>query len=159
MSGHNRKMNANPSFIQYTETEYLPYSDKQIFNMIADVERYPDFLPGWLMVKIKSRNENSLTAHQKIGIPLFYWEFDSQAIFDEPRHVHVSAHDGPFHHLDIHWQLEPVTRQLTRVTITVEADFVPHARKLLDALVERSMHSLLEHFINRAHEIYDDSQV
>jgi len=151
---NNDIMSTGYSAIEYTETEYLPYSDKQLFNLITDVEKYPDFLPGWLSVKVKFRDETTISARQKIGIPLFYWEFDSKAKLDEPRHIQILAQDGPFKHLDIHWYLESVTRQMTKVTISVQADIVRHARIVLNELIEKSVHSLLEHFAARANDVY-----
>ena len=154
--GSQSEMSAYASSIEYTETESLPYSDKQLFDLIADVERYPEFLPGWLSVKIKSRSDTTISAHQEIGVPLFNWEFDSTATLDAPRHIHVTAQDGPFRHLDIHWYLEAKSRQLTQVTISVQADIVPHAKSLLNTIVEKSVHSLLEHFASRAREVYGE---
>lgn len=150
----NDKMKKDSSVIEYTETDNLPYSDKQLYSLITDVERYPEFLPGWLSVDVISRNESTIVAHQKIGVPLVNWEFESTAKLDQPRHVHVSAQDGPFHHLDIDWYLESVTRKITKVTITVEASMVLHARSILNTFLEKSVHSLLEHIAMRAQEIY-----
>ena len=159
MNAHSNsgKVKSDTSAIEYTETEFVPYSDKQLFNLITDVERYPEFLPGWMSVDVISRDETSIAARQKIGVPLFNWEFDSRVALDRPRHIHVSAQDGPFHHLDIHWYLESVTRQMTKLTITVEANMIEHARSILNTFVEKSVHSLLEHFVLRAQEVYGDN--
>lgn len=149
-----RVTQSNESVIEYTEIDYLPYSDKKIFNLIADVERYPEFLPGWLSVDVISRTDTLLSVTQKLGVPLVNWEFKSTAELDSPRHIHISALDGPFKHLDIHWNVEPVTRQTCRVTLTVNADLDSSARSILKVIIQQSIHSLLEHFAVRAMEIY-----
>ena len=150
----NRFANDHSSVIEYSESDYLPYSDKKLFNLIADVERYPQFLPGWLSVNVLSRTDRTLTVRQKVGVPLVNWEFNSTADLDRPRHIHIYANDGPFRYLDIHWHLESITRETCRVMLTVKAEIDTETRSMIDAIVRQSVHSLLMHFSARAREIY-----
>ena len=154
VQSNNRMGRIQPSAIEYSETDYLPYSDKKIFNLIADVESYPKFLPGWLSVHVISKTDKRLLVTQKVGVPLVNWEFKSSAEMEEPRHIHISAKDGPFRHLDIHWYLEAVAKEMSRVTITVNADIDTQVKSVLNIIVRQTIHSLLEHFSSRAREIY-----
>jgi coenzyme Q-binding protein COQ10 len=142
------------SAIDYTETDYFPYSDKKVFNLIADVERYPEFLPGWLSVNILSKTEAQLLVAQKMGVPLINWEFKSNAVLDPPRQIHILAEEGPFQYLNINWNVEPVTRDMCRVNLAVEAEIYLTARSILNLIVRQSIHSLLQHFALRARQIY-----
>lgn len=142
------------SVIEYSESDYLPYSDKKIFNLIADVARYPEFLPGWLSVDVISQTENFLSVKQKVGIPLVNWEFTSTAELDKPRYIHIFADDGPFRYLEIHWHIEPVTRTTCRVVLTVKADMSIQAMSMINTVLRQSIRSLLIHFSARAVEIY-----
>ncbi len=150
----NREVKNQSSVIEYSESDYLPYSDKKLFNLIADVEKYPQFLPGWLSVNIISKTDKHLSVRQKVGVPLINWEFNSTAELDEPRHIHIYANDGPFRYLDIHWHLESVTREACRVILTVKADIDLQAWSMINTVVRQSVRSLLIHFSARAREIY-----
>lgn len=142
------------SLIKYRESEVLLYSDEQMFNLIIDVESYPEFLPGWLEVNVISRNSKQITARQKIGMPFVNWDFQSIAILEKPHHVQITSIDGPFKHLDIHWHIDAMTNNLSRVSLRVNADIDDSVRSVWNVIIRQSVHSLLEHFKTRAKKVY-----
>lgn len=148
------KKPANASLLKYKESDLLLYSGEKIYRLITDVERYPEFLPGWLDVKVTESNKNYIKATQKIGMPFVNWKFKSHALLEEPNHVQITSTDEPFKHLDIHWNIEPMTQSLSRVTIRVSADIDTSVRPIWNVIIKQSVHSLLEHFKDRAREIY-----
>lgn len=148
------KKPTNTSLLKYKESDLLLYSGEKLYRLITDVERYPEFLPGWLSVKVTERNKNYIKARQKIGMPFVNWEFNSHALLEEPAHIQITSTDKPFRHLDIHWNIEPMTQSLSRVTIRVSADIDANVRPIWSVIIKQSVHSLLEHFNNRARELY-----
>ena len=148
------KKRANASLINYRESDLLLYSAAKLYRLITDVEKYPEFLPGWLSVTVKERSDRIIKASQKIGMPFVNWEFSSQALIEEPSHVQITSTDGPFRYLDIHWHIEPMTQSLSRVTIRVTADIDSKVRPIWNVIIKQSVHSLLEHFKERARKLY-----
>lgn len=144
----------NASQINYKESDLLLYSGKKLYQLITDVEKYPEFIPGWLSVAVYERGDKVIKARQKIGMPFVNWEFSSLALLEEPSHIQIVSTDGPFSHLDIHWFIQPMTQTLSRVTLRVTADIDSSVRPIWNVIIKQSVHSLLEHFKTRARQIY-----
>lgn len=145
---------SSTSLIKYRESEVLLFSDEQLFNLITDVESYPEFLPGWLEVNVINRDGKRIYARQKIGMPFVNWEFTSVATLEKPHHVEITSTDGPFKDLDIHWHIDPMTKNLSRVSLKVTADIDASVRSVWNIVIRQSVHSLLEHFKTRAKKLY-----
>ncbi len=72
---------------QHAEIRILPYSAEQMFNLVADVEKYPLFLPWCQSARIISRNENSFIADLTIGYKSFTHTFRSHVFLNEPAEI------------------------------------------------------------------------
>jgi len=92
----------------HAEKRVLPYTDEQLFDMVADVRRYPEFLPWCVSARIVSRTESELIADLTIGFKMFRETFRSQVTLERPNHVHVRYLTGPFRYLNNHWRFRPV---------------------------------------------------
>lgn len=87
----------------HAEQRFLPYTPEQMFDMVADVERYPEFLPWCVGARIKTREGNVITADMIIGFRMIRERFTSQASFDRPGRIDVEYKDGPFRYLTNRW--------------------------------------------------------
>ena len=92
----------------HAEKRLLPYAPEQLFDLVAQVERYPEFLPWCLAARIRSRSEDVVVADLVIGFRMIRERFTSHVRLDRPRRIDVRYADGPFKHLDNHWIFEPV---------------------------------------------------
>jgi coenzyme Q-binding protein COQ10 len=92
----------------HAEKRLLPYSPEQLFDLVAQVERYPEFLPWCLAARIRSRSEDVVVADLVIGFRMIRERFTSHVRLDRARRIDVRYADGPFKHLDNHWIFEPV---------------------------------------------------
>ena len=92
----------------HAEKRVLPFTDEQLFDMVADVRRYPEFLPWCVGARIVSRTESELIADLTIGFKMFRETFRSQVTLERPHHVHVRYLTGPFRYLNNHWRFRPV---------------------------------------------------
>ena len=113
------------------ENRVLPYSDEQLFDMVADVRRYPEFLPWCVGARIVSRTENELVADLTIGFKMFRETFRSNVTLERPHHVHVRYLTGPFRYLNNHWRFRPVANG-TEVDFFVDFEF---KSRLLQAVI------------------------
>jgi len=85
----------------------LPWSCEQLFDLAADVERYPEFIPGWQDVRVLERSDNRLTVEQCLGLGPLQHCFTSEALLERPRRVVVNSHHSPFRKLQIEWRFSP----------------------------------------------------
>ena len=77
----------------------LPYQPEQLFDIAADVERYPDFLPWWQSARITQRSGDVYHTDQEVGFGPFSQRFTTKTILRRPLEIEVTAIDGPFEDL------------------------------------------------------------
>ena len=85
----------------------FPYAPEQMFDLIADVESYKDYLPGWLNANILKREGNVAYVEQELGMGKFRTHFISKAIFRRPESIDILSSNGLFKQLNVHWGFQP----------------------------------------------------
>ena len=135
----------------------LPYSCEQLFDLAADVESYPEYLPGWLDVRILERNGNQLRVEQQLGLGFLPMPFVTTAVLDRPEKLGIHSDDGPFRVLQIDWRFEPAGPG----GCTVSLDFDYRLRfgfldRMAATLFEHSSQEIIDGFTRRAHRLYAD---
>ena len=106
----------------HAEKRILRQSPDQIFQIVADVHRYPEFLPWCAAARVLSRDDAQLVADLTIGFKMFRETFRSEVTLDRPGLVQVKYLDGPFRYLNNTWRLSPVP-QGTEVDFFVDFEF------------------------------------
>ena len=91
----------------HAEKRVLPYTPEQMYGLVADIERYPEFLPWCRAARITKREEGVVYADLVIGFKVFRERFTSKAVLRSPDAVDVSYIKGPMRHLNNHWRFEP----------------------------------------------------
>ncbi len=92
----------------HAEKRVLRYTPEQMFDLVADVRRYPEFLPWCVGARVLSRDDQLLVADLTIGFKMFRETFRSRVGLDCPGHIHVTYETGPFRYLNNHWRFSPV---------------------------------------------------
>ena len=91
----------------HAEKRLLPYSPEQMFELVADVEKYPEFLPWCVATRIKTRHGDTITADMVIGYKVFRERFTSIARLDRAAmRIDIAYQEGPFRFLNNHWVFE-----------------------------------------------------
>ncbi len=138
----------------HAEKRLLRYTPEQLFDLVADVRRYPEFLPWCVGARVISRNENELVADLTIGFKLFRETFRSHVTLERPHHVHVRYLNGPFRYLNNHWRFNAVPGG-TEVDFFVDFEF--HSR-LLQAVIgtvfNEAVRLMVRAFERRAMQMY-----
>jgi coenzyme Q-binding protein COQ10 len=88
----------------HAEKRKMPYTPQQMFDLVADVEKYPEFLPWCVGSKITKRDGNVFYADVVIGYKMFREQFGSKVTALRPDHVHVEYLSGPMKYLSNHWR-------------------------------------------------------
>jgi len=83
----------------HAEQRVLAYTPEQLFALVADIERYPEFLPWCLAARIKERRADLIVADLIIGFRVFRERFTSRVALDAPGRIDVTYAEGPFRRL------------------------------------------------------------
>lgn len=137
---------------QHRESRCLPYSCEQLFALVLDIERYPDFVPGYRHARITRRGQDALEVMQTVGLGPATVSFRSHAEFTAPARIHVRATDGPFRRLEVEWHFaaeEPGCR-VTALTSYQAGLWLPW----LDGWMALMAPRLLGAFAKRAELLY-----
>lgn len=88
----------------HAEKKILPYTPQQMYALVADVEKYPEFLPWCLASRIRKREGAVMFADLIIGFKMVRERFTSRVELNEAeRRINVQYTDGPFQYLNNHW--------------------------------------------------------
>ena len=117
----------------HAEKRILPYSPEQMFELVAQVERYPEFLPWCIAARIRQKDDKLLVADLIIGFKMIRERFTSRVEFDRPRRIDVTYAEGPFRYLNNHWVFEAVS----------PSPELPSGGTLIDFYVDFEFHSKL----------------
>ena len=138
----------------HAEKKILRYTPEQLFDMVADVRRYPEFLPWCVGARVLTQTEGELTADLTIGFRMFRETFRSQVTLERPHHVHVRYLTGPFRYLNNHWRFRPVPGG-TEVDFFVDFEF---RSALLQAVIgvvfNEAVRLMVRAFERRARVLY-----
>jgi coenzyme Q-binding protein COQ10 len=108
---------------RHRETRRLAYTPEQMFDLVADVGRYGEFLPWVAAVRIKSDSETEMVADLVVGFRALKERFTSRVAKQRPRHIHVDYLDGPLKYLKNDWTFEPDGEGGTIVGFNVDFEF------------------------------------
>ena len=129
----------------HAEQRRLPYSAKQLFDLVADVERYPEFLPWCVGARIRERTEKLLVADLLIGFRMVRERFTSRVVLSRPDRIDVAYSEGPFRYLTNHWVFLPQPDGGCIIDFFVDFEF---RSRLLQKVIEMLFN---EAEIGRAH--------
>ena len=146
--------------LEHTGTTYLPYTPRQVFDLAADVKKYPEFLPWFLSARILSREHNVLHVDLAVrlsGIPLF---FTTRAVLDPPRHMRIFTVDFPFSIFEQQWSFAPEGTRHTRVQYSIAIDLRFGLSRLMTLMVDEKKiaREVVEHFQQRARRLYGSGE-
>ena len=134
----------------------LPWSCEQLFDLAADVESYPDYLPGWLDARITERSDRHLRVEQQLGFKLLRQPFHSDAELERPRRITVRSVDGPFRYLKLEWQFAEAGARSCRVTLTIEVQLnSSFLEPMVNSLFNLAAADVIARFEIRAHSLYE----
>ena len=91
----------------HAERQILPYQPEQLFDLVADVARYPEFLPWCVAARVRSRADHEVIADMTNGYGPFRESFTSRVVPHRPNRIDVHYEKGPFKYLNNHWQFLP----------------------------------------------------
>ena len=140
----------------HAEKRVLPHSPEQLFDLVADVERYPEFLPWCIGARICSRRENVLAADLIIGFKGFRESFTSEVTLDRAAlRIDVVYRDGPFKYLNNHWIFNAQPDGACEIDFFVDFEFRSRLlQRIIGILFNEAVRRMVAAFEARADQIY-----
>ena len=138
----------------HAEHKLVPYRPEQMFDLVADVGKYPQFLPWCVGARVRTHSEHELVADLTIGFGPFRESFTSRVALDRPRQARVAYENGPFRYLNNQWTFTP-TADGCRVDFFVDFEF---RSRILQAAIgvvfNEAVRRMVNAFLKRAREVY-----
>lgn len=142
----------------HAEKRVLPYEPRQLFDLVAQVERYPEFLPWCLASRVRRREGKTVIADLVVGFKMVRERFTSRVILhdevEEHLRIDVTYVDGPFRYLNNHWLFLP---QEEGCLLDFYVDFEFRSRllqKVMQPLFNEAVRRMVGAFEARAKELY-----
>jgi len=140
---------------RHSETRNLPYPPEQMFDLVADVGRYPEFLPWVAATRVRSDSETLMIADLVVGFKSLKETFTSRVEKRRPHELTVDYVEGPLKHLNNSWKFRPDGREGTDIDFSV--DFAFRSRifeTLAGQMFDRALRRMIGAFEDRAHALY-----
>ena len=141
---------------RHTEKRILPYTPEQLFDLVADVGHYQDFLPWVAATRVREDSETGMVADLIVGFSALKETFSSRVKKSRPHQIDIDYIEGPLKFLHNHWKFRAVPGG-TEVDFCVDFAF---RNRIFEALAgqmfDRALRRMIGAFEDRAHALYGD---
>ena len=141
---------------QFKDNQVLPFTPKQLYDMVLDIEKYPDFLPWCSRSEIIDRldEDGKLYASVSAGYALYSESYLSKVTFQDSKKIEATYIEGPFKNLHTLWQFEEHSKGCD-LLFSVDFEF---ETGLLNAVANHMFaevtEKMIEAFVKRAYSLY-----
>ena len=141
--------------MKHIERRVLSHTPSNLFNLVSDVNKYPEFLPWCLGARVKSSSKYELNADLIIGFKLYKEVYSSQIILDHNKNkIIVNYKDGPFEYLNNYWIFNKNDKGC-EIEFMVEFKFKStFLQSLIETLFTEAVLRMVKAFENRADTLY-----
>ena len=141
------------------EVRRMPYSAEQMFDLVADVARYGEFLPWVVATRIKSDDGEVMIADMLVGFKMLREKFTSRVVKQRPNTLTVHYIDGPMRDLDNRWEFRPTADGGCELDFSVAFTF---RNALFESLAgqyfDKAFRKMVQAFEERAEALYGNSK-
>lgn len=140
------------------EVRRLPWSAEQMFDLVADVARYAEFLPWVVATRVRSDSASEMEADMLIGFNALREKFTSRVEKQRPERIKVHYVDGPMRDLDNVWQFRALEEGGCEVEFLVTFTFRNAVfERLAGQYFDRAFRKMVNAFEARAEQLYGSS--
>ncbi len=134
----------------------LPFAAEALFDLAADIEQYPLYLPGWQCARIASRTAERVQAEQAVGVGPVRLQFHTTALLHRPLAIDVTSDDPQFTHFRLGWTFVADAPRRCRIGLDVELEVrAALLQRAIESLAPGAVDTTLEAFARRARQILD----
>lgn len=133
----------------------VPYSAAQMYSLVNDVARYPQFLPWCVDARVEPVGPSEIIAALRIARGMLRADFKTRNTVEPDRQIVMQLVEGPFKHLRGEWRFEPLADHGSRVRFQVEFEFKNRwMAAALSPVFDAVCRSTVDAFVLRAHKVY-----
>ncbi|NCX93892.1 MAG: type II toxin-antitoxin system RatA family toxin [Gammaproteobacteria bacterium] len=139
-----------------TRQAIVPYSDEEMFDLVNDIEKYPEFLPwcSHAIVHLKEPNQVEATLEVKKGPVTF--QFRTRNHLARPSRMEMHLQSGPLRSLEGYWVFQSLGQSACKIDFTLSFEFEHRALSLsLTPILNHIANTFLNAFCERARALHD----
>lgn len=140
---------------QISRSALVPYSAEKMYNLVNDVDSYPQFLPGCVGSRVLNYANNEMTASIEVAKAGISKTFVTHNILKDNKSIKIQLVKGPFRKLMGNWLFTPLNENACKVELYLDFEFT---NKLIELAFGRIFKELagnmVQAFTQRAHEVY-----
>ena len=139
----------------HTERQRLKYEASQLFDLVADVERYPEFMSWVVESRIYRRDGPNISLAMTLAFGPVRKRFTTSAVLDRPHRIDITSNDPMFDHFVQRWTFAPATGGGTNVEFHVDVKFRSRVLQMIMAAASADQAAAtIAAFKRRAHRLY-----
>ncbi|MGH8175724.1 MAG: type II toxin-antitoxin system RatA family toxin [Steroidobacter sp.] len=132
-----------------------PYTPAQMFALVEDMERYPEFLPWVAKAQVLERSANQVVGRLEMHRAGVRERITTRNVLNPPREITLHLVSGPFRSLEGRWTFDNIADRGARVTLAVRFEFTnPMLALLLTRSFEKNCTDMINAFVARARSVY-----
>lgn len=139
---------------KHTEIKILPYPKEILYNIVANVEVYPKFIPWISQVIVLDRYDNIVEYELSVDFKVIKEKFSTRDVFYKSDAIEITLLQGPFSYLYNTWEFESIDANTTKIKFFIEFEF---KNKLLGAMFSsifiQAQKKILDAFDKRARDV------
>ncbi|OYZ16855.1 MAG: ubiquinone-binding protein [Sphingomonadales bacterium 28-64-96] len=140
---------------KHREVRRLAWSATEMFDLVADIGRYPEFLPWVQGMRVGPERDGIVVADMIVGFRMIREKFTSRVTLDRPRTVHVEYLDGPMKHLFNDWTFRDAPGGGCEIDFAVDFEFRNRAFEALAGMFfTQAFEKMVGAFVARAEALY-----
>ena len=133
----------------------VTFSPEQMFDLVVDVERYPQFLPWVVGAEVHESSPTDLLASMEMQRAGVKERFTTRNVMDRPHWMTLKLVQGPFRLLEGRWTFTPIGDAGTRIELAMRFEFAnPVVALLFGKAFEQSCGQLIDAFVVRARPVH-----
>ncbi|MEM1104336.1 MAG: type II toxin-antitoxin system RatA family toxin [Pseudomonadota bacterium] len=147
----------------HTERKHVPHTPEQMFDLVADIEAYPVFIPWCTGMRLRSDDVSDgrgrRVADMMVRFKVFRERFTTQVDVRKPeRAIDVAYIDGPFRYLTNRWRFEEEADGSCTVDFYIDFKFKnPLLQAAISQVFDEAIHKLVTAFVTRANALYPEN--
>ena len=138
----------------HNEKRFLPHTPDQMYDLVMDIEDYPNFLPWCVALRVTCRDENVVWADMVVGFKMLREKFTSKVTVTPKERIDVEYLDGPFRYLENRWLFHEKDGGC-EVDFFIDFEFRSRLlRKVMEPLFHEAVRRMVRAFETRAAQKY-----
>ena len=141
--------------MRYEESRIINHTPVNLFNLVSDVNKYPEFLPWCKGARVKNIRDNVFEADLIIGFKIYKEIYSSRIYLDDTNNkIYVEYKDGPFEYLENSWVFKK-NNNVCKVEFMVDFKFKSiFLQTIMETLFSEAVRRMVKAFENRANQLY-----